>query len=356
MATQEIMEDIASKLEIIKITLQELLEVSKTANSGIVSNFSQLANIISTIPHQLIENHNVDIDLPEDAFHPHPSSTAQNANRIKKLIGRIWKQTLNQRKQNFWNGFKFARISDIYADWLSRDAPILPRKFRPVHIPGEHMEDSEIRKENAIQNVRSEIRILRNKSQRANDLYRKADSEMMRILRDKCDGEVLEKLEKMWQEACLKEEEISQGIWMKKKTWYDNYPDQHGSEMFVKIKERAENKGIPDASQKRLFSTVVKTASNSAERRNNTYRRSNRIEQGTVADREIHHRSTIHYNNHNNDGYLPRRSQRLRGNGGRKSNGRMSFLGQARCKTDGGGNTNTANLSESSDETLLKHV
>ena len=113
---------------------------------------------------------------------------------IKQGIYRIWKRSLNERKLAYWNHLRFINTAVTYEKWLGKDDPVLPRKFRPLTIPGEADEDKEIRKEMAFKTMESEVRILKNKSKRNKADFIKFDQEMSEVIGRKTTGEVYDSL------------------------------------------------------------------------------------------------------------------------------------------------------------------
>jgi hypothetical protein len=89
------------------------------------------------------------------------TDSLQNIYNIRKPILSLWKRKLNERKQSFWNYLRFQNTSVFYETWLDNDIPVLPNKFRPKLIFGEHEDDSKIRRENAVRNFEVEITLLK---------------------------------------------------------------------------------------------------------------------------------------------------------------------------------------------------
>ncbi|CAG2184848.1 unnamed protein product [Mytilus edulis] len=86
-------------------------------------------------------------------------NSSQDINNVRKSIISLWKRKLNERKQNFWNFLKSQNTVIIYETWLGKEMPVIPRKLRPKTIPGEHTDDINIRRENAIRNFEVEIKL-----------------------------------------------------------------------------------------------------------------------------------------------------------------------------------------------------
>ena len=58
----------------------------------------------------------------------------------------------------------------------------MPKKFQVKTIKGEHADDVQLRKENAIRNFEVEIMLLKNKSKRCEEQFNSVDREMEEII------------------------------------------------------------------------------------------------------------------------------------------------------------------------------
>ena len=173
-----------------------------------------------------------DMHIPVEDFAPDEQSITRDAYTFRRSMITVWRKSLNERKQAYWNYLKFTNTSVIYDTWLGKEQPVLPRKYRPNVIPGEHNDDKEIRKENAIYAFEADIKIM-NKSRRYEESFLKIDEEMIEIIKRKSLGEVCEKVIEIWRTECEKEETVSADIWMKKQVWLENYEEDFGSDIFV---------------------------------------------------------------------------------------------------------------------------
>jgi len=68
----------------------------------------------------------------------------KEAYRRKNQINKLWKRSLNYRKQHFWNTYKCEQYAKIYKHWISKDIPIVPRKYLIKEIKGEPQEETEL--------------------------------------------------------------------------------------------------------------------------------------------------------------------------------------------------------------------
>ena len=68
-----------------------------------------------------------------------------NANKIKQYMSTRWKNTLNSRKQAFFQYYKAKNIREIFTELLKENPPKMRRKFLPKVIPNENKEKTAIR-------------------------------------------------------------------------------------------------------------------------------------------------------------------------------------------------------------------
>ena len=78
----------------------------------------------------------------------------------------MWRKSLNEWKMAFWNHTRSINLAVVYEQWLGKEQTILLRKFRPLKIAGEAVEDKEIRREIALRNFEAEVKLLKNKTER----------------------------------------------------------------------------------------------------------------------------------------------------------------------------------------------
>jgi hypothetical protein len=242
----EILKEISSKLEVLNLTLKELVDITKNGNTETLNVFRvvehhllQLSDAIySDINDNGYDNTNGQSDqigqnCENNTFTPDESSINTASYRIKQSMKYVWNRSLNERKQAYWNYLKFKNTAAIYSEWIKKDNPIIPRKYRPKIIPGEVDEDKDIRRETSLQLFEADIKILKNKSRRYENAFKQTDDEMCAIFEKKSDGEICRNLKKIWGKECKKEEEKSAAIFEKKLKWLKEYENNFGTDIFV---------------------------------------------------------------------------------------------------------------------------
>ncbi|CAG2184847.1 unnamed protein product [Mytilus edulis] len=146
--------------------LRELINISKTQKID-------ETKIIETLKRELKISFNIVDEQQAVNSQELLINSSQDINNVRKSIISLWKRKLNERKQNFWNFLKSQNTVIIYETWLGKEMPVIPRKLRPKTIPGEHTDDINIRRENAIRNFEVEIKLLKNKANRYEHNYKK---------------------------------------------------------------------------------------------------------------------------------------------------------------------------------------
>lgn len=124
----------------------------------------------------------------------------------------------------------------IYETWIEKLNAILPQKFRPKLTTGEIDKDRIIKKNAAFYRFKSEIQILKNKTNQGK--YFRIDQQICTLLKENAmSPEIEDWLVKEWEQECLREKQKSLDI--KKKVWLRNYSDNFGDNIF--IEEEHEN-------------------------------------------------------------------------------------------------------------------
>ena len=80
--------------------------------------------------------------------------------KSKRKINQLWKNSLNSRKQAFWQQYKAKNVAEKFSELLNMEPPQMLRKFLPKEIKNESEEETRIRKELAMEKVKTEIKLL----------------------------------------------------------------------------------------------------------------------------------------------------------------------------------------------------
>jgi len=165
------------------------------------------------------------------AFHlPYEMDVEKMALSEKRRIIRTWRTNLNQRKMNFWNFYRCEKQHNIYQKWLTKETPILPKKFLIKKIDGEPKEETELRWNLTLQRFETEISLLESRKTRYEIQYKQLDAEMTKIISEIASGEVKDKMVEIWINDISLEEEKFRQIWIEKEIWMRKYGDTYGKE------------------------------------------------------------------------------------------------------------------------------
>ena len=102
-----------------------------------------------------------------------------NANKIKQHISTLWKNTLNSRKQAFFQYYKAKNIAEIFTELLKENPPKMPRKFLPKIIPNENKEETAIRQQLSLEKFKAEISLQKIRSQKYLERFQTLDAHMI---------------------------------------------------------------------------------------------------------------------------------------------------------------------------------
>ena len=134
---------------------------------------------------------------------------------IKQKFIIFWNDHLSRRKDLFWKCLRNQKNAELYEIYLEKN--FVPRKFR-TKLPNSYTEkEKELLGNLAIDKVKHEIIILKNRSTEFKEQYEAIDTKiLMKILEETADHATIENLNKLWVEDYEKEEERSLAIWNKK--------------------------------------------------------------------------------------------------------------------------------------------
>ena len=82
-----------------------------------------------------------------------------SAFNCKELISHLWNNTLNSRRQAFWQYYRSKLISEIYKKLLEKNPPQMTKKFLLRSIENKSKEEKEIRTLLSVEKFKSEIHL-----------------------------------------------------------------------------------------------------------------------------------------------------------------------------------------------------
>lgn len=255
-----------SMLKDIEKNSSDVRPIQESLNSEIL----KLTDAIGNINYQPSIDQ-VHTSTPEWMIELNDSYLEKEAFRKRKQLWNIWRKCLNDRKQSYWNAFKCDKYVETYSHWISKESPILPRKYLIKEIKGESEEENKLRWDLAISSFQTDISIIQSKQVRYKQKYIALDSEMMEEIRRISTGKITEKMNEMWIRDISKEEEKSRKIWQGKEKFLEKYAEQYGKEPLQEV-----NREKPQNGKRRIQKQRHRPTSKNTEQQNRQYGKTSR--------------------------------------------------------------------------------
>lgn len=134
-------------------------------------------------------------------------------------------KNLHERKHAYYKHIRSHGISTIYKEFLERDIAFIPKKFRESHIPGESERQKERVSKLEKTKVLLECERLDEESEKNEQKLKTIEQEVASQIQAYPCPEKRQEFKELWLTATAKEEKISNEIWEKKKTFFENLPN-----------------------------------------------------------------------------------------------------------------------------------
>lgn len=139
--------------------------------------------------------------------------------QVKDKNIQFWNQKLKLRRIAFWNMVKNAEKSKIYQSWLMSGPTVIPRKLQIPEIRGEP-ENQRVRREKLVlEKFKTEIDLLQMRGKYNEDKFQSIDHEVYLHFQKNLQPDILERIIKLWNDDCIKEETNSIERWTKSEKW-----------------------------------------------------------------------------------------------------------------------------------------
>ena len=152
------------------------------------------------------------------------------------------KNTLNSRKQAFFQYYKAKSIAEIFTDLLKENPSKMPRKFLPKVIPNENKEETAIRQQLSLEIFKAEINLQKIHSHKYLERFQTLDTHMTAHFTMNYDKDMCNSLTELWKNDYLKEQQKSVDIFDTKKDWYLHNTTIEFRNNSEKIKPKREGK------------------------------------------------------------------------------------------------------------------
>ena len=177
---------------------------------ALATNSNNVAETISTNITAAQQHHDTSLKLKSEAM------------TAKRYMSLPWTNTLNTRKQAFWNYHRAKRTAETFENLLSMEPPQMPRKFLPRVIPNEPEDELQIRRDLAVEKFKNEINMQKKRMEKYQEKFSKLDAEMVTHITTKYGNDLYDILIKEWEIDCTKQEEISVKRFNNKEEWFLN--------------------------------------------------------------------------------------------------------------------------------------
>ena len=133
---------------------------------------------------------------------------------------------LNSRKLNYYNKIRCDGIASIYRNFLEKEPPFIPRKFREAVTNNMSEQQQNRKKKLEIQRLTYEIEHLEELKEKHHKGLEETDLEIKEELAKEDDPVIRQSIKENWYARIQEEEEKSNTIWEKKKRFFENLPSQ----------------------------------------------------------------------------------------------------------------------------------
>lgn len=199
------------------------IEEFKTSNDKILENinkgFAKVTQAISNINTNYVNNNGVLLQKM-DAL----CNTIKSTNTLVSTESRnensdqtnVFKNELNERKITFYKGFRSQQLSEYYNTLISGEQKFVPDKFRPRVNKNTPEFELKLKKDDAIENMVREIKLLHARSKDFQSKLKDIDEKVInKIYNLGHDNDVKLTIKNLYQENCQNEENKSKAIWNK---------------------------------------------------------------------------------------------------------------------------------------------
>ena len=136
--------------------------------------------------------------------------------RIKRNLSIQWTQALVERKKHYSNFVKNYKKNQLYTNWIKSSPNFLPLKYKPKRIPGETLEHTDARINEARQRYRNDVALMLNYAKVHQSRVSAIDEEMKKLAKNSCEtDEEASCLQSIWRHEAAEQETIAAQTWVK---------------------------------------------------------------------------------------------------------------------------------------------
>ncbi|KAK6178298.1 hypothetical protein SNE40_013100 [Patella caerulea] len=198
---------------------------------------------------------------------------------IKLKIQKIWNIKKLDRKKWFAKHHHAKSQANIYEEWVIRDTPLLPVKFRIKPVSGQSEDIIHLRYKLAVYKFNTQIGSMKINAETFEKKFQTVDQEMTELFCENALNEhMLELLNNEWRQDCLAAETSAIKEWSKKQEWLEGYETKYGNDKLKLPKNVSENQYINPQKTHDLIKNSKKRE------KNNQNSRSKQMENRTLPD------------------------------------------------------------------------
>ena len=203
---------------------KELLETVKTQNVLTQQN----PEIVINQEHSTLTELNAKVSTFIDFIREDKEKKllAERAYKFRKSHKGDWSRIVNHRKLTYFDMISYKHLADIYDEFLCKEVPFIPMKFRDKDIPGESQEQKDRKKQLSIEKMKLEIDRLKEQAAKKASILDKCESDIKFVIQQSPDPTVRQKLIEIWMEEIEREQNISKQRWANKESWYRSLPEK----------------------------------------------------------------------------------------------------------------------------------
>ena len=128
----------------------------------------------------------------------------------------FWQNTLNLRKQTFWQYYRVQQVFQIFTQLLENEPPKMPCQALSRLIITEDTEETKIHQALAIKKIKTEISLPKIRLEKYRKRFSKIDAIMITKFTTKYGNNICDTFMNQWASVCKREEDKSNVIFERK--------------------------------------------------------------------------------------------------------------------------------------------
>ncbi|KAK6181844.1 hypothetical protein SNE40_009624 [Patella caerulea] len=143
-----------------------------------------------------------------------------------------WNKAREDRKKIFWKHYNMSKHIEYYSEWINKETPLIPLKFRMEEIEGENERSKKIRTRLCLQRFQAHIEIMEVNSENHKLGYLNIDKHMIELISETRKDNIKASLRQMLEDECKEDEKDQEKAWEEKGNWLALYESKYGVSFF----------------------------------------------------------------------------------------------------------------------------